>query len=89
MSQVHVIRMHITTAVVEGTSEIYNCKLWNLVTHYVLYSAAILGVWVVTICHTVVSLVITHRELLSFMFDTRGGRVSDKQITGLWSTPHS
>ena len=42
------------------TSEIYNCKLCiaNLVTHFIFYRAAIVGIWVVTICYTVVSLVI-------------------------------
>ena len=57
--QVHVIRLYITTAVVERTSKINNFKLHYLVTHCVFYRAAIMGVWVVTICHTVVSLVIT------------------------------
>ena len=48
------IRIHIImTAVVEKISEINNCKLCNLVTHYVFYRAAILGIglWVVIICH--------------------------------------
>ena len=34
-----------TTAVVKRTSKIYNCKLFNLVTHCVFYRAAILGIY--------------------------------------------
>ena len=60
------ILIHITTAVVKRTSEIYNCKLCDLITHYVFYRAAIVGnsgqyatLCVVTICYTFVTLLIT------------------------------